>query len=187
MVRAAVTVDAPRRPIFVQSHRHAAEAGARPPYTHVAGLLDDRDLEVDLARDARQPRQPRRDLAPAARRAAAGKSRAVPPLVGVMRGASGQGPAPVELDGPVVAHRHLPAPRPPQPVAAPALIPARNIALTAYPPEAPRASPPRGRDDLKRGCHKGTWAASPRRTSGRPRRSTQACAAGRVRRRKQGM
>ena len=72
-----------------------------------------------------------------------------------MRGASGQGPAPVvELDGPVVAHRHLRVSTPPQ-----------RLATVAI---------------LERGCDKGTWAASPCRTSGRPRRSTQACAGSRV-------
>ena len=57
-----------------------------------------------------------------------------------MRGASGQGPAPVELDGPVVAHRHLPAPRPPQRLAAPAVVPARNIAQNSPPAAGPAAS-----------------------------------------------
>ena len=139
VIRAAAFVDAPRRPLLVAPHTRTAEAGARPPDSQIAGRLDDRRLEVDLARDARQRRQPRRDLVPAARRAAAGKSRAVPPLVGGMRGASGHGPAPVvELDGPVVAHDHLPAPSPPQRLAALAVVPAHNIPPIALPPEAPR-------------------------------------------------
>ena len=71
VIRPAPYIDAPRRPLLVVRHPGAAEAGARPPDVNVAGLLRDRDLEVDLARDARQPRQPRRDAA-AARRAAAG-------------------------------------------------------------------------------------------------------------------
>ena len=71
VIRPAPYIDAPRRPLLVVRHTGAAEAGARPPDVNVAGLLRDRDLEVDLARDARQPRQPRRDPA-AARRAAAG-------------------------------------------------------------------------------------------------------------------
>ena len=53
-----------------------------------------------------------------------------------MRGASRHGTAPVELDGPVVAHHHLPAPRPPQPLTAPAAVPA-NIHPTAHPLESP--------------------------------------------------
>ena len=190
MIRPAPYIDAPRRPLLVVRHPGAAEAGARPPDVNVAGLLRDRDLEVDLARDARQPRQPRRDPVLDELRAAAGGRRGSSQALcrrrwrrGVCAGRRDRAPhrllnwtAPSSPTATCPPRGRLSV-SPHRPWSRPATSP-----KTAHPPQAPRPVGGVASKGMwrfwKGGCDKGTWASPPRRTSGRPRRSAQACAGG---------